>query len=455
PFELDEIRRAVNKAAQKLQKEAAEKDSGQQIDRLSDLTHLLATVADRPTICTVSTRFVMIHCQSTLGEVIFWDRSRTAFTRITIVGEETAEETLPPDKLTEVLHKLDTSRVQEPGFISSLDTHPLLEAQPTAGLKQKLRPRWLRDDLQLLVIPVGRGDILLGVITVGLPNDTSIVKGTDLKLLGLIAGQLALSLENLELLEEAQASYTRLKALQDETIELEKMATRGEMSAEIGHELNNFLGVVTGNMSLLDHHLRDGNYTELPTHIQAINDTIEKIKIFTGNLMDLTPISSQKKILRFDQLLAEVVNHLKPQRRFQDVSIRLSPPSGPISFEADSVHIQQLLYNLFNNAADATTGCDRREITVQCDVNPNGDTFSFHITDTGAGMDNEQLTKLFQEQFTTKDSGHGIGLVVCRSIVENHGGKISVDSTPGVGTSIRIDFPLAQSDTTSTQPVTV
>jgi signal transduction histidine kinase len=299
-------------------------------------------------------------------------------------------------------------------------------------------------EAQMVAVPVRRADSLLGVLMVGFPDDTSIVKGADLKLLSISASQLALSLENLELLEETQMAYTRLKELQDETIQLEKMTTRGEMSAEIGHELNNFLGVVTGNLSLLDFQLQKGNYNELGKYVQAMTDNIEKIKTFTSDLMELTPISSKKDTLYFDKLLGEVIDYLKPQRRFQGVNIRLLPVEHTIPFKADGVHIQQLLYNLFNNAADATAGRQKRDITVWCELNPDGETFSFHISDTGAGIEPELLTKLFNEKFTTKESGHGFGLVVCKRIVDGHDGKISLDSTPDVGTKIQIDFPLAE-----------
>ena len=121
--------------------------------------------------------------------------------------------------------------------------------------------------------------------------------------------------------------------------------------------------------------------------------------------------------------------------------------------QAELVHIQQLLYNLFHNAADATTGCDKREITVQCEPDPDGSTFSFQVTDTGVGLQPDLVAKAFNERFTTKASGHGFGLIVCRRIVDNHGGRISIVSTPGDGTARRIDFPLAQPH--PAEPVTV
>ncbi len=444
PFELDEIRRAVKSAVQKIKKVADEKNSAKQLESLSDLNQLLFAVGDRGTLGSVSLRFAMMHCQTDCGAILFWDKTRTTFSMVTIVEEKSEEVTLPNQPLSDCLDKVDVKQFQEPVVVSRIEDHPLYRTYPDPELARWLLPRWLGKDNQMIAVPIRRADTLLGLIMVGLPKDTTNLKGADLKFLNISANQLAMSLENLELLEDTQEAYARLKELQDETIQLEKMATRGEMSAEIGHELNNFVGVVTGNISLLEHHLQKGNYGELGKYVRSTTDNLEKIKKFTSNLMELTPISSKKEIIYFDKLLGEVVDYLKPQKRFQGVSINIMPLELPIPFEADSIHIQQLLYNLFNNAADATIGCLQREITVQCNVNSDDGTFSCRISDTGVGVKPELLNKLFNERFTSKQSGHGFGLVVCKRIIDNHNGKISVDSAPDAGTSIRIDFPLAK-----------
>jgi len=279
------------------------------------------------------------------------------------------------------------------------------------------------------------------MINVG--ENSRITGSSSQKFLAISAGQLAMSLENLDLLEEARAAYARLKELQDETIQLEKMATRGEMSAEIGHELNNFVGVVAGNLSLLEFQLQKQNYGDLARYVRAMQDTIENIKKFTANLMELTPISSKKEVIHFDRLLAEVIDYLKPQRRFRDVRIACDDLDDmSIPFEADSVHIQQLLYNLFNNAADATSNSKRREITVATTRCDKQNKFVFSISDTGSGIDPDYLAKAFREKFTTKAGGHGFGLLVCSRIIESHGGNVNISSIPNEGTTIQVEFPL-------------
>ena len=442
PFELKEIRLAVHKAVQKINQLTADKDGGTQLERLSDLSHMLYTAGDRKSLTTLSLKFAMVHCHSTHGVALYWDTHGANCRRISIVDEQTEETTLADQPLTNCLKAIDPQLLEAPFYVSDIHQHPLYMASPDPVLTEYLLPPCLESSHRVVTVPLSRTGSHYGLLIIGLSQEADTLKETDLTFLSITASQLALSLENILLLEEAKDAYARLKELQDETIQLEKMATRGEMSAEIGHELNNFLGVVTGNLSLLDFHLKKQNYDELDRYLHGITDNIGKIKTFTGNLMDLTPIASKKETLRFDQLLIEVVDYLRPQKRFAGVSLNVVPMNEPILFEADSTHIQQLLYNLFNNAADATIDCEQREINVGITIDRANSLFAVTIRDSGAGMDPALLEKAFTEKFTTKKDGHGFGLLVCKRIIENHSGKISVESALSQGTSITVTFPL-------------
>lgn len=442
PFELTEIRQAVAKAVEKL-RELNGKDSGEQLERLSDLNQMLVTVGDRKSLATVSLRFAMMHFDAAQGALLHWDRERTAIETITIHGEQPQEAVTESLPVLELIRSIGSADFRQPVIVTCPEEHPLLGGAIDPEVRTALLPSWFTDDVSMVVMPISRADVLYGIIMIKCSDDTTTLSGADIKLLNIAAGQLAVSLENLFLLEETQTAYARLKEMQDETIQLEKLATRGEMSAEIGHELNNFLGVVAGNISLLEHSLKKTGAASADKFMTAIQTNIEKMKQFTSNLMDLTPIASKKETVYFDQLLAEVIDYLKPQKRFRGVSIDHSVAHEAIPFEADSIHIQQLLYNLFNNAADATRGCKRRHITSRVDYQPGDPHFRFSIADTGVGIEPELLAKAFEQKFTTKPDGHGFGLLVCKRIIDSHGGKLHIDSTPGEGTTMSIEFPIA------------
>jgi signal transduction histidine kinase/CheY-like chemotaxis protein len=441
PFELTEIRTAVKNAIGKLA-DSASKGADQELTKLSDLNLMLFTANDRSSLVTSSLKFIMMHRHATDGSALFCDNEQDACVVVTIRNDQVEEARYPHDAMMKAATAVNMDDLRHPFLLNSIDDHPLYKADPRPELKAYLAPAWARPGQRMVIVPVSRNDTLFGFFVLGL-EDGATLKDADIKFLALTASQLAITLENMTLLEETQRAYTNLKELQDETIRLEKMATRGQMSAEIGHELNNFLGVVVGNLSLLDIHLKKGNYQDLGRYVTQMMDTMEKMKRFTSGLMDLSSISSEKALLSFDGLLSEVVDFLKPQKRFRGVQINVSRLPRGIQFEADQTQMQQLLYNLFNNAADATLDSGHREITVSVDVDEAGGVFHTIIADTGSGFSPELLAKAFQERFTTKKTGHGFGLVVCKRIIENHGGKLHVDSTPGQGTSISIEFPLA------------
>ncbi len=443
PFELNEIRQAVKKATDKIAEEAAGSSSEKQLDRLSDLSQMLIEVGDKKALATTSVKFVMMHYGAACGAVIVWDKNKTNFRMITLRGEATEESNLPAEPMLACLEKIENEHLVNPLIVSADENQRQGTSEQACGFGKLFFPSWLQANQLMINMPIRRADTFYGFIMIGPFDDAGAAQAKDFKFLSITAGQLAVSLENLSLLEETREAYAKLKELQDETIQLEKMATRGEMSAEIGHELNNFLGVVAGNLSLLDFQLKKQNYADLDKYVHAITENVNKIKKFTSNLMELTPISSAKEIISFDKLIAEVIDYLKPQKRFSGVKIELVPIEHPVYFEADVVHIQQVLLNLFNNAADATAGRDTREIRVTVEPQNDKTGFSVAISDTGSGFAPDMVERAFKERFTTKENGHGFGLLVCRRIIENHGGTLQVASTPGVGTSIKITFPMA------------
>ncbi len=453
PFELNEIRQAVQKAVERINREAQAKKSDMQLDHLTDLHQMLFTAGDKKSLVTASLKFAMGHCESSCGSIIFWDSKKTNFTLVSIDGESQSEVQLPADLMFDALDSLYLWEFQQPLIVRSVEEHPLYKSNPDPTLEQYIFPSWKHKKDAMVLMPVSRSYATYGLLMIGGNESSTTLTEGNLKFLTITAYQLGMSLENLELLEETQQAYSRLKGLQDETIQLEKMATRGEMSAEIGHELNNFLGVVAGNLSLLEHQLNKKNYGELEKYVKGMTDNIEKIKKFTANLMDLRPISSKKEVIYFDKLITEVIDYLKPQKRFRNVQIDLVPIAAELPFEADTVHIQQVLYNMFNNAADATDGCETRKITVSAAVNGSGDSFRITIQDTGVGIDPANLERAFKEKFTTKKNGHGFGLLVCKRIIDSHDGQLHVDSAPGKGTAISIDFPLRKE--TEAAPVSV
>ncbi|MBN1212852.1 MAG: response regulator [candidate division Zixibacteria bacterium] len=443
PFEISEIRKAV-KDAIRVKKEAEEKSSDHQLSSLSDLNQMLHKAGDHKSLTFSFLKFALMHQHTEYGAILYWNKEEEKYVMVTIQGDENNEQNLPKQPLADTLKGFDSSLLNKPLIINGVEENPLYQKNPNPEIKPYINPTWMDKSNQMVIVPVIRSDGFKALIMLGFDEDTVKIKEADFKFLSISGIWLGITLENLSLLKETQKAYARLKELQDETIQLEKMATKGEISAEIGHELNNFLGVIAGNLSLLEFHIKKKHGDEFNKYITTMTETIEKIKKFTSGLMDLRPISTKKDIIYFDKLITEVIDYLKPQKRFRGVQITVDRLDENLPFEADNTQIMQLLYNVFNNAADASVDKEQRDINVTVARNAENKKFIFSIRDTGVGFPPDLLAKAFKEKFTTKKNGHGFGLVVCHRIIEYHGGDLQVDSTPEVGTTITMTFPISE-----------
>ena len=126
------------------------------------------------------------------------------------------------------------------------------------------------------------------------------------------------------------------------------------------------------------------------------------------------------------------------------IETRLAPETGQVI--ADRVQIQQVLFNLLRNAAEAMARSERREIAITAAINGAG-MVEIGVADTGTGLSPEVRSNLFRPFVTTKEGGMGVGLSVCRSIIEMHGGRLWADDNPGGGTVFRFILPRAENVT--------
>jgi signal transduction histidine kinase len=280
------------------------------------------------------------------------------------------------------------------------------------------------------------------------------LKDSDTQVLNFISSQLAISLENLQLLQDSREAYQRLEYLQDQTIQMEKMATRGQMSAEIGHELNNYLGVVTANFQLMNLRIQKGVTEGLDRFTDSINDHLDKISRFIKGLMDYSSFKKAAfEMVDINQMLRQIVEFLRPQKRFRAFDIVINTDRDVLEAQVDQGLIEQVIYNLLNNASDASADSPLKRIEITTAPGDN-DMIRISIKDCGKGIDEEHLKRIFKEKFTTKDTGHGIGLVVCKNIIDKHQGRITALSAPGQGTEFVIELPIHQT-VSPAEPVAV
>lgn len=246
-------------------------------------------------------------------------------------------------------------------------------------------------------------------------------------------------------LTERQATDARLQELQGELIHVSRLTAMGEMASALAHELNQPLGAIANYLKGSSRLLGAGQAEKARTGLdkaaeQALRagEIIRRLREFASRGETERRLESLPRIVEEAAALGLV------GAREQGVIVRfLFDPEVDLVL-ADRVQIQQVALNLLRNAIDAMENSLRRDLTVR--LSPAEDRMALvSVSDTGPGIDPEVEGRLFQPFITTKPSGMGVGLSICRTIVEAHGGRLWVEETPGGGATFRFTLRAVES----------
>ncbi len=221
----------------------------------------------------------------------------------------------------------------------------------------------------------------------------------------------------------------------------EKMVAKGEMAASIGHELNNYLTIISTNAELMQINLDRQDLDKALQNSSQVIENITRMKRFTDGLMDFSKLETEMVSYDIRHLIDNLLFSIKSQKKFKGIKISTNYASSLPEINIDVGQIQQVLLNLLNNAVDAMLDVPRPEIKITCRYDNSADILELKVSDNGQGMSPDVQRKLFQAHFTTKEHGHGLGLVNSFKIIKNHSGDIRVDSAEGKGTSFTIILP--------------
>jgi two-component system sensor kinase FixL len=248
-------------------------------------------------------------------------------------------------------------------------------------------------------------------------------------------------------LTERQKTEGRLQDLQAELVHIGRLSALGEMSSALAHELNQPLSAVgnyiNGARRLMESGappevVREGLDKAAAQTLRA-GEIIRRLRDFVQRGETDRRIESLSKLVEEASALALLGVKDADIR----VAIRLDPKHDLIL--ADRVQIQQVLLNLIRNSVDAMIDSPERRLVISSEA-AEGDMVQVNVADTGGGMAPEVMEKLFQPFVTTKAHGMGVGLSICRTIVESHGGRIWPEPNPPHGTVFRFTLPEVDSE---------
>jgi signal transduction histidine kinase len=232
----------------------------------------------------------------------------------------------------------------------------------------------------------------------------------------------------------------RLLKMQLELVQLERLAVAGQLTATFAHEVGTPLNLISGHVQLLIESFHDND--TIARKLALVQSQIRRLGEIVRRLLDATRKPKLELApVNLNVLVESVGALIRPTLHGRQIQFlnQLDPEIPPI--QADQKQLEQVLLNLINNSLDAMPGGG--ELRIETAIGPEN-TACIRISDSGTGISLENLERLFEPMFTTKEIGQGtgLGLCICRGIVKEHGGEIAVKSILGTGTTFSILLPV-------------
>lgn len=218
--------------------------------------------------------------------------------------------------------------------------------------------------------------------------------------------------------------------------ELQKIELVGTLAASSAHEIRNPLTGIKGLVQLLNEKYTD---SEDQFYFSVINDEISRINEIVSEFLILGKPTIQKtEVVDLRKIVSEIEPLILSEANLNRVQYKFVIPEAPIFIECATDQLKQVLLNLTKNAFEAMQ--NGGSLTIKLKKLPNN--CQITVTDTGSGIPDENMEKIFQPFYTSKDLGTGLGLVVCKRIVESFGGEIFITSKVDKGTQVDIFLPI-------------
>jgi len=207
-----------------------------------------------------------------------------------------------------------------------------------------------------------------------------------------------------------------------ELVKSERLATIGTMASRIAHDLKQPLTIMQTYSDMLTPEIISKlDYNDKQKWFRLQNSILDMNRIIEDVLDFARTTEITKKKSSFLRILKLAINHVKTT-----YGVIINLPENDISINCDARKIEGVLSNLLNNSVHALEGQGEIHVTISTDT----DYVTIKVKDSGPGIPTENLERIFEPMFTTKKTGTGLGLVICKSIVEQHGGFISVSNKP-------------------------
>ena len=299
-------------------------------------------------------------------------------------------------------------------------------------------------DRSAIAIPVYWGGEIQGILALsGEPGYS--FSDDEIALLKMLAQQAAVAIQNANLHKEVkhytaelEETVTELRATQEQLVRREKLAVLGQLSGGVGHELRTPLAIINNALFYLKTVYGNQDDT-LAEYLGIIEARVKESEKIVSDLLDLARSGPKERVHVSMKELVETVLQEHPAPKHVEAVIEIMTNCPPIW--VDKQQIKQVLGNLITNAYQAMPDGGQLQIGAKL-VDSK---ITLWVRDTGSGMSEEVMSKIFEPLFTTKAEGIGLGLAISKNLIEINGGNLEVDSVVGKGSTFTITLPTTKS----------
>jgi len=253
---------------------------------------------------------------------------------------------------------------------------------------------------------------------------------------------------------QRKAAEEQEARLQRELNQARKMEALGQLTGGIAHDFNNILGIIIGYNDLALSQLKNSEQPNIKKYLDNISQSAKRAGDLVKQMMVFSrKDSGQSEILNFEKVANESIKMMRSVMP-SSIKINVDVENNLPEIEMDSVQFQQIMMNLFLNAKDAMEGQGVLNIQlgwyrgldvecIACHKKISGNWLELSVSDTGYGMEEDVLSRIFEPFYTTKEvgKGTGLGLSMMHTLVENHHGHVLIETEIGRGTTFQLLFP--------------
>lgn len=291
---------------------------------------------------------------------------------------------------------------------------------------------WDEGIRMMIDAPITYQDDVLGILRIYFDEQREFSE-EELQYLILIAERGGAVIQRAQLLEIQESRYDQL------ALQTEKLSALGRMAAGIAHEINNPLaGVLLFSTNLLKKAPPEGPFRE---GLEIIIQETLRCKTIIQDLLEFSRPSEPKTFLtNVNKVIVKALHLLDNEFRLHHIRVEMDLSKQLPEILIDENQIEQIFVNLLLNAIQAIE--EQGTVTVRSYITPDRKKVAIDVIDTGCGIPQENMSKIFEPFFSTKPKGTGLGLAVTYGIVQKHGGRIYAFSQPGKGSRFIVELPI-------------